>query len=85
LQWYYPDYPYTRQYPNAAGLLAPGGYTPTAYPISPEGVAVWQDSVAAYSSQISSFWTSEGEMRADIIRHLEAFGGISIWQPELDK
>ncbi|MBN2045209.1 MAG: PIG-L family deacetylase [Anaerolineales bacterium] len=78
--WYYPDYPYTRAYPHVAALLAPSGFSPHAFKISPRGLAIWQSSVAAYASQISSFWASEEDMRQGLVSHMEAFNGITIWR-----
>ena len=79
--WYYPDYPYTRKYQDVAPLLAPPDYSPYSFDISPEALAQWQESVAAYASQISSFWDSKEEMRQGLVRHMEAFKGITFWGP----
>lgn len=83
--WYYPDYPYTRTYPQAHLALAPSGLVPHAFPVSPAGLAAWQDSVAAYASQISSFWASIEDMRQDLERHSTAFGGVSLFGPPRER
>jgi LmbE family N-acetylglucosaminyl deacetylase len=80
--WYYPDYPYTRKFPHAASKLAPPGYLPHSFPISASKLPVWQECVAAYASQISSFWSSPAEMRQELAQQLRISNGIIIWQPE---
>lgn len=81
--WYYPDYPYVISDPlNHADLrdqlqncriaLVEG--------ISAAGVAAWQSAVAAYASQISTFWGSLDEMRARIAAYHQEGGGAILWQ-----
>ncbi|MFN2145060.1 MAG: PIG-L deacetylase family protein [Anaerolineales bacterium] len=79
--WYYPDYPYTRKYPYAAPSLAPAGYKPEVSPVSDPALVIWQDSIAAYASQISSFWPSLDEMRAEIAQLRRENQGIVFWKP----
>lgn len=79
--WYYPEYPYTREYAMAIPALVPKDYQAYIRPISAQGLTAWQDSVAAYQSQISTFWNSLEEMRADIQKHAVQFGGVTLWYP----
>jgi LmbE family N-acetylglucosaminyl deacetylase len=79
--WYYPDYPYTRTYPQEHLALVPRGMVGHAFPVSPAGLAAWQDSVAAYASQLSSFWLSVEDMRQDLTRHSGLFSGVTLFGP----
>lgn len=77
---YYPDFPYVDECAAEIPNLIPEGFQRKVYPITEQGLAAWQDSVAAYASQLSSFWTSEGQMRANIAQHCEKFGGVALWE-----
>ena len=78
---YYPDYPYSRDHQDAEIFaLAPGSFHPQVYPISPQGLTVWQDSAACYTSQISTFWPSEADLRDEIAFHSQRFGGTILWE-----
>jgi LmbE family N-acetylglucosaminyl deacetylase len=84
--WYYADYPYAVEDPltheDLRGKTA--AYLPSLVQgLSPQAVSAWQSAVAAYVSQISTFWGSLEEMRARIAAyHLEG-GGCVLWQPRL--
>ena len=81
---YYPDYPYSREHSDQdIAALAPAGYRPRAYPVSPDGLAAWQDSTAAYVSQISTFWASEAALRDEIDAHCTRFQGVTLWENEV--
>ena len=77
---YYPDFPYTREHARAIDALVPLGMDRISIPISQPGMAAWQESVAAYQSQISTFWNSVDQMRIDIKKHAETFGGAALWR-----
>jgi LmbE family N-acetylglucosaminyl deacetylase len=78
---YYPDYPYSREHSGGEiAALAPAGYRPQAYPVSADGLAAWQDSSAAYASQISTFWASEAALREEIAAHSARFQGVTLWE-----
>ncbi|HKJ27927.1 MAG TPA: PIG-L family deacetylase [Anaerolineales bacterium] len=77
---YYPDYPYTMQYDDQIPYLLPTGAKKETFAVSPQGLAAWQDSVAAYASQISTFWASEAEMRDGIRTFSEQFGGVPLFK-----
>ena len=76
---YYADYPYVATRADVISALAPQGAKKTNYPVSAEGLAAWQASVAAHESQISTFWNSMEEMREAIAKHCETFGGVTLW------
>ncbi len=48
--------------------------------LSVQALAAWQAGVAAYTSQISSFWGSLDEMRAKIGAYYQEGGGTTLWR-----
>ena len=76
---YYPDYPYTRQPGWEPNDWIEPHWTRRTYALSPQAVQAWQQAVAAYASQISTFWPSLDSMRAAIAAYAETGGGQSLW------
>lgn len=76
---YYAEFPYTRDHTGGIPALVPDGLVVKAHPISAPGMNAWQEGVAAYRSQISTFWESEVQMRIDINKHAKCFSGVSLW------
>jgi LmbE family N-acetylglucosaminyl deacetylase len=74
--WYYADYPYLLETENMKALEK---LQSNVIPISPEGLLAWQDSVAAYGSQISTFWRNLGEMRSAIQIYSQKMGGVKLF------
>lgn len=84
VSWYYADYPYVLNNRAQVDDMEQQGWTNQVFPISPEGLAAWQDSIAAHGSQISTFWSSENAMRQAVAAYLQADNGIRLWkQPGL--
>lgn len=81
--WYYPDYPYVVDDPLNHNDLR--GQTReyqvnVEQTLSARGLAAWQKAVAAYTSQISTFWGSLTEMRTRISAYAAEGGGKVLWQ-----
>jgi len=74
--WYYADYPYVQAIPD----WELKNMKPTVYPISVEGVTAWGDSVAAYRSQISTFWKNIPEMQVEICDYSRQMKGAILWR-----
>jgi LmbE family N-acetylglucosaminyl deacetylase len=69
---YYPDYPYvlTDQHdPALQGLSAQD------FLVSERGLSAWGEAIAAYRSQVSSFWPDLEHMRAAIREYWASTGG----------
>jgi LmbE family N-acetylglucosaminyl deacetylase len=79
--WYYPEFPYTQEFFAAIPGLIPNGYKALITAVTDLGLKAWQESVAAYASQISTFWSSMAEMRNGIAKHADQFGGVTLWHP----
>lgn len=73
--WYYADYPYVR----IPGVRLPqDGWLAHEFQVSEAGLSAWGDAVAAYRSQITTFWQDEHAMRADLRDY--GFLGVRLWR-----
>ena len=77
--YYYPDYPYVLRSANELAQMELGLWKRCPAPISDQGLSAWQDSIAAYASQISTFWTSLAEVRL-AVHNYWAGGGGRLWE-----
>lgn len=76
---YYPDYPYTaRQNWNPAEWIEPG-WSRLPCRLSRAALRAWQQAVATYASQISTFWPNLDSMQAAIAAYARSGGGQSLW------
>lgn len=78
---YYADFPYVLRANAWVEQLLGEGWESQIYPVSAEGLAAWQDSINAHSSQISTFWPNVVEMRREVSQYLLENGGIRLWRP----
>jgi len=79
--WYYADYPYIRDEPQALASLAPSlAWNMHTYLLSEDGLQAWLRAVTAYASQISTFWQDLEPMRADLSAYAHQSGGVHLWQ-----
>jgi LmbE family N-acetylglucosaminyl deacetylase len=78
--YYYADFPYVLRQPGALQALAQAGWQRQCTSLSPGGLEVWQDCVAAHASQISTFWADEAAMRAAIAEYSAQEGAVCLWQ-----
>jgi len=80
---YYADFPYVAREQPVIEPHLPPGVVLRLYPVSPDGLAAWQRAVAAYRSQISTFWVDEPALYADMQAYLRSTGGNArLWEPE---
>lgn len=79
--WYYADYPYAAQ-PGmvAAGKVGPA-WQQVSQQVSSDALVAWQDAVACYVSQLSTFWSGREEMNAALESYWRLGGGCYLWQP----
>jgi LmbE family N-acetylglucosaminyl deacetylase len=71
--YYYKDFPYVMEKKGKPDL---GSLKSRLITISPGGITAWQEAIAAYRSQISTFWNSLEEMETDIQNYYYQTGGI---------
>jgi LmbE family N-acetylglucosaminyl deacetylase len=76
---FYADFPYVIDHKSTLYSLLPHSCQPITYTISQEGLTAWQDSIATYASQISTFWENTGQMKEAICNYQEMVGGITLW------
>lgn len=80
--WYYPDYPYAvRPNSDLTGKVGQG-WQKACTPVSPEGLHAWQDAIACYRSQLSTFWKDRAELEAAIESYSRQSGGACLWGKE---
>lgn len=79
---YYADFPYVaREAVDLSAWLQPG-WRAWERPVSAPGLAAWQRAVAAYRSQVSTFWPDEAGLYADMERYWRSTGGRGrLWGP----
>lgn len=79
--WYYADIPYllTHETELAPAVTNMNGKT---FFISPQGLAAWQEAIAAHASQISSLFADVEDMRIQIKHYQQSRSGLTIWDRE---
>jgi LmbE family N-acetylglucosaminyl deacetylase len=75
---YYADFPYVLRQAVHPVEHEPG-WKAERYPLSAEGLAAWQDAIAAYASQLSSFWPGAAEMREQVSEYVRENGGARLY------
>jgi hypothetical protein len=73
--YFYADFPYVMMEPVDLAAWIPAGWREVLYPVSARGLAAWEDAVAAYVSQASSFWPDDSAMRTQMRNYWESTGG----------
>ena len=79
--FFYPDYPYVDIWKVNLDDWEKEDWSIINRPVSLSGLQVWKDTVAAYISQISTFWGNEVEMRAVLESYWRSGGGSRLYQP----
>ena len=79
--WYYPDYPYAVRAGVNTSEKVSQGWQPVCQTISPEALVAWQDAVACYVSQLSTFWADRDDLNTALEEYWHAGGGACLWQP----
>lgn len=76
--WYYADIPYLFRH---AETLAPAveGMNGKTFFISAQGLAAWQESIAAHASQLSSLFADLQDMQTQIKNYRQSRSGLTIW------
>ncbi len=78
--YYYPDYPYAAQPETSWTGKAGEGWQRTCQTVSREALAAWQEAVARYQSQISTFWATRAELDAGLEAYWQTGGGTCLWR-----
>jgi LmbE family N-acetylglucosaminyl deacetylase len=76
--WYYADYPYVLgREPELEEAAI--GMEAVISPVSLLGLQAWEEAVAAYFSQISTFWAGRQELRDRLQAYYSQAGGARLW------
>ncbi len=78
--WYYADFPYVLQHPDALPAMLLPHWRKECWPVSRQGLEAWQNAIAAHRSQISTFWKSTDAMRQELEAFWKAGGGACLWR-----
>lgn len=79
--WYYADVPYAIRNPDEL-LPAAREMTGKNFFISSQGLAGWQESIAAHASQITSLFVDAPDMRQKIREYAQSGNGVTLWERE---
>lgn len=77
--WYYADIPYLFKHEDELDPATDGLNAKTFF-ISDQGLATWQEGIAAYASQLSSLFENLQDMRTQIEDYRLSRGGLTIWE-----
>lgn len=78
---YYADYPYVlRESHQLERMGNDPSWQPLIMRVSEEGLKAWEDSITAYTSQISSFWPELEAMRTAIRSYYRQTEAIRLWR-----
>ena len=76
---YYADFPYLLDLEDPQVNPEQRGMRQELHPISEKGLDAWQASIAAHTSQISTFWDNAKQMREVVRAYWEPIKGLNIW------
>jgi len=77
---YYADFPYAGLHPQELAAATASFTREYSLPISAAGLLAWQDGVAAYQSQISTFWGGRKEINSAVETYYRGEVGRFLWR-----
>ena len=77
---YYADFPYAAERFVEVANDVPDGCDPETYTLNENAREKWMEGVAAYASQLSSFWPSIDAMHASIREYSQLLLGHTVWK-----
>jgi LmbE family N-acetylglucosaminyl deacetylase len=77
---YYADFPYVLDQRAVLEELEQQAWKSELFPISTSGQRAWEQAVAAYQSQISTFWSGIPEMQAALRAYARRETGVRLWK-----
>jgi len=78
--FYYADFPYIQDQEAGLEEQAIQAQESKLFPISSSGQRAWEQAVAAYQSQISTFWSGAAEMQAALRAYARRESGMRLWR-----
>lgn len=82
---YYEDYPYVREPQALTAVIPPGdpGWQVTQIPLAGTAVQTKIEAIAAFASQLSTFFNSQADLEEQIASQAKAAGGERLWQRKI--
>jgi LmbE family N-acetylglucosaminyl deacetylase len=80
--WYYADFPYLLEDATLLAELPQQEWHSQVFPVTADGLEAWQRAMAAYRSQVSTFWDGVEDMKASIAAYCGETGGVRLWWRE---
>ena len=77
---YYADFPYAAKESAQVQACLPADVTPVRHHVSAAGLEAWQQAIACYQSQISSFWKSRDELNRAIHEYASQPFALTLWK-----
>ncbi len=78
--WYYADFPYAAKDPQQLYETIPAGAQQIQQTINEEDKLAWQEGIASYASQLSSFWSSIDQMKLAVELYSRQPFALTLWQ-----
>lgn len=78
---YYPDYPYAVGERGGLEGKIQSGWQRESFPVSRMALRAWQEAVACYASQLSTFWNGLADMEQALESYWQSGGGRYLWRP----
>ncbi len=79
-KYFYADFPYAGDRPEEIKSTLPSKAIRIPFPLNNQALSAWQYAVEAYTSQISSFWSTISEMYRAIESYAFSEMGNSLWK-----
>lgn len=80
--WYFEDYPYVQEDGALTAVIPAGSFDwqPCIYSLQPENITAKVKAIAAYQSQVSTFFTDYQDLTQQIKGYSQQVGGERLWQ-----
>jgi LmbE family N-acetylglucosaminyl deacetylase len=78
--WYYADFPYSADCSEEIREKLPAHTIPCRFDTPSEAMTAWKQAIAAYRTQISSFWLSLEDMEQTMEEYAHTDCGKLLWQ-----
>ncbi|MCL4262878.1 MAG: PIG-L family deacetylase [Anaerolineae bacterium] len=82
--FYYEDYPYAREQEAVTAVISPSAWHSQTIPLTAADIAVKIEAIAAYTSQLSTFFNGRVDLEQQIHHHAAMVGGERLWQHRLN-
>jgi LmbE family N-acetylglucosaminyl deacetylase len=79
---YYADYPYAVRSEGKVEEHVLPGWDVEFFPVSDPGFQAWEEAIARYASQLSTFWLDQTAMAEALRKFVQVSGGIRLWRLE---